>query len=197
MYVCTCVVLIMAGLFLGYDDSDNITSPYSYSFDPNYGVSEGVEHTCSYFEPIDRVSCGELNTLNDLVKQYRTAKSISRASDASDKEIWQMVDKLGLISDLKSEKIRYRAARHWKVGPLAQSVGLTLGIGTLCYFFTLIIYKAILYIAYGHTRVRKTPVRNTRISPLVPCAGVRALLELSHPARLPCLSRGRCKECLT
>jgi len=63
-----------------------------------------------------------------------------------------------IVNDLEDYKVRYRRATHGKLGPLAQSVGLTLGIGILWYFVTLFIYKVILFVVYGHTKVRKAPV---------------------------------------
>jgi hypothetical protein len=185
MYGSTCVALAITG-FLLVDDSANYTYSYSYSFEPNYEQAEGVESTCSYHEGLNLLSCGGVNSLDDIIIRYRTVnESTSQGSNPrltakNDKEQSPLIDTIAkdrnldeatrfhllsqidssyeIVKDLKTGKIRYRQATHWNAGPLAQSVGLTFGIAILWYFVTLVIYKVILFIAYGHTRVRKTPV---------------------------------------
>jgi hypothetical protein len=60
-----------------------------------------------------------------------------------------------VINDLKSNGIRYKQIRHWQVEPLSKSVVFTLGIAIGWYLLTLALYKIILFIAYGHTNVRR------------------------------------------
>jgi len=157
------------------NDSANYTYSYAYSFEPTYELDEGTEQSCSYSESRHDLYCGGLNRLSDLMDRYEAVKgSTGGASDSAPwekirsrydaasirskkqfREVWYAWGAVeqALINDLDSDRIRFRQAKHWKVGPLAESMGLTLSITTLWYAFTLTIYKGILIIAYGHTRI--------------------------------------------
>jgi len=174
MYASTCIVIVFAGIGSA-NDSANYTYSYAYSFEPNYELDEGAEQSCSYYESSHALYCGGLNRLSDLMDRYEAVKgSTGGASDSAPwekirsrydaasirskkqfREVWYAWGAVeqALINDLDSDRIRFRQAKHWKVGPLAESMGLTLSITTLWYAFTLTIYKGILIIAYGHTRI--------------------------------------------
>ena len=63
--------------------------------------------------------------------------------------------KYSIMKGLSDGKIRYRKTQRMNVGQLPKSAGITIGITALWYFCTLMIYKVTLYVAYGHTRIRK------------------------------------------
>src|SRR5215831_8182805 len=174
LYASTCIVIGFAGIGSA-NDSANYTYSYAYSFEPNYELDEGAEQSCSYYESSHALYCGGLNRLSDLMDRYEAVKgSTGGASDSAPWEkirsrhdsasirskkqfhevwyAWGTVEQ-ALITDLDSGRIRFRQAKHWKAGPLVESLGLTLSITTLWYAFTLTIYKGILIIAYGHTRI--------------------------------------------
>ena len=180
MYASTIIVTVFAGILIA-NDSANYTYSYSYSFDPNYELDEGAEQRCSYFESSNTLYCGELNRLNELMDRYEAVKGTTRgASDAApwekiqsrndpashkaetdqEKEVYERFNawnavRQAVIEDLDSGRIRFRQAKHWKAGPLVESIGITVGIATLWYAFTHMIYKVILFIAPGHTRIRR------------------------------------------
>ena len=174
MYGSTCGVLLIAGAVVVYD-TDNYSYSFTYSFQPNYEQIKGVERTCEYFDA-DFPPCEDWEIeLGDIITRYRESRdSTSRDSlqEALEHPPTVKPDRTSIeeqfiaykearnliIEELKNRNVRYRRATHWKTGPLMQSVGLTLGIAALWYLFTLMLYKVILYIAHGHTRVRKNPV---------------------------------------
>jgi len=174
MYASTCIVIVFAGIGSA-NDSANYTYSYAYSFEPNYELDEGAEQSCSYYESSHALYCGGLNRLSDLMDRYEAVKgSTGGASDSAPwdkirsrydaaslrskkqfREVWYAWGAVeqALIKDLDSGRIRFRQAKHWKAGALAESMGLTLSITTLWYVFTLTIYKGIVIIAYGHARI--------------------------------------------
>jgi len=173
LYATTCMVIVVAGIGSA-NDSANYTYSYAYSFEPTYERDEGTEQRCSYSESSHDLYCGGLNRLSDLMDWYEAVKgSTGGASDSAPwekirrrhdaaailskkhfNEVWYAWDAVeqALIHDLESDRIRFRQAKHWKAGALAESLGFTLSITTLWYVFTLTIYKGIVIIAYGHTR---------------------------------------------
>ena len=174
MYASTCIVIVFAGIGSA-NDSANYTYSYAYSFEPTYERDEGTEQSCSYSESRHDLYCGGLNRLSDLMDRYEAVKgSTGGASDSAPwekirsrhdsasirskkqfREVWYAWGTVeqALITDLDSDRIRFRQAKHWKAGALAESLGLTLSITTLWYAFTLTIYKGIFIIACGHTRI--------------------------------------------
>ena len=174
LYASTCLVIVVASIGSA-NDAANYTYSYAYSFEPTYELDEGTEQRCSYYESSHDLYCGGLNRLSDLMDRYEAVKgSTGGASDSAPWEkirsrrdaasirskkqfhevwyAWGTVEQ-ALITDLDSDRIRFRQAKHWKAGALAESLGLTLSITTLWYAFALTIYKGIFIIACGHTRI--------------------------------------------
>ncbi len=157
IYVSTFLVLSCSGLFLSFDPA-NYTHSYSYSFENDFKTFQGEEDTCLSYRQDELLSCGELRTPAELLARLTNARhsrglgadrDFPEALVASAVELGELLDRGG---------IKYRHAEHWKLSELAKVVGLSLVISILWYLCFVLLYKVILFIVHGHTRVRRSEI---------------------------------------
>jgi hypothetical protein len=153
------VLLIAGGLLIG--ESDYYT--YTYSFEPTYELAKGTVRTCTSYEHIDSLSCGDLDTGEEFLSYYIQAKGDQalKSGKATVSDFFQGLREKGLSdadivrSLLKDRDFSYKAEQHWNLSKLLKNISIAIGISILWYLSTFVIYKVILFIAHGHTRVRK------------------------------------------
>jgi hypothetical protein len=137
---------------------------YSYSFEKDYGTVKGSEYNCTVDENSKLVLCGDLNDPDQLLIKYTSIRGSEPAKDGKGtvNEAIQELRRRGFSAfDLaklivEGRKIRYKAEERYNIQELMSGLGMALLIGGAWYLTALLVYKIILYVVYGHTKVKKS-----------------------------------------
>lgn len=104
------------------------------------------------------IKCGDIKSVEELTRyldrQY--GESMRRAAEEiSIKQDKRRYTYDSLIKDLDQGKIRARKIEYGEKWPIAIDIGKGIGVAAVWYLLMHILYKAVLFIVYGHTNVAK------------------------------------------
>ena len=134
---------------------------YTYSFQSNFTASNGDEFKCQSYESIKSISCGEFSDGDAFINFYLSIVGNDKLRDGTMtiNELFADLRAEGhkdsdLAVDLIARKgYSYRLEKHWDMRKLLMAIATAFGI-TLATFVALVgLYKVILFIVHGHTRV--------------------------------------------
>ena len=172
IYISTIIVLFLSAAIL-YDSFKVVSYTYSYSFEEGYDKFKGKEYDCKTYSYLKYISCGKgtisASDFNQLFllslqielkrykgknqKKYKLVKKII----ALYKKKKQLMESDHKFSEyiIINKKVKRKEQRHINYKNSISLVGVSLAIGAGWFIASMILYKLILYIAHGHTRVRK------------------------------------------
>jgi hypothetical protein len=134
---------------------------FFYSFEKDYAQREGIEVPCSVFESTKSLGCGELKTPEKFMSTWTAIRGMENNKKGEVmKDAYRELRARGytdydLAKDIiERNEIQYKVQLNYNYRQLASSFGWSVAIGVVCYLFGLLMYKLILYIVYGHTRIR-------------------------------------------
>ena len=179
-YITTLIILIGA-LFVVIYEAQYYT--YSYSFEPDYAESKGKEYNCNASDYIDSIDCGDLNNGEKFTTKYmalnnrrireNVKKMVRKGATNEEVESYLTLEegltpyknKFGDIREkygfktaksiIQKNQIKYKKKRNFNLNKLISGLGIVLLTTITWYILALVLYKIILYIVHGHTRVRK------------------------------------------
>lgn len=134
-----------------------------YTFEKDYAQREGIPSSCTVYEYIKSVSCGDLLTPEDFIDKWTSIRGMEKnkhgklINDAYRELRTKGYSDYDLAKDIiEGDKIQYKMQAHYDYQRLASGFGWSVAIGLFVYLLGLLIYKLILYIVYGHTRIKKS-----------------------------------------
>lgn len=168
MYASTTIIGLISGFWFIVNAE---YSTYSYSFEPTYDTKAGEEHECFYSASLG-ISCGDLSSTTGFLSSFLIHKAKDKCKVNENMTIGDLVE---LFRDFHStddqivqqlfegddpclniKDVQYRQESHWNHKEIAAGIGYSAGISVIWYGFTFLIYKTILFIAHGHTNLRRT-----------------------------------------
>ncbi len=159
IYGSTALVLVVIGM-MQLDGATYLT--YSYSFEKTYDAIRGDETDCSVYEYSKDVWCGELKSSqvfieryliengNDLIKNKKL--TVRDAVELSKREGLSNFDLASYL--IKDQKIRYKTQDHYDKAKLLSGIWTTFAAGMAWLLIGIVGINLLLYIVYGHTRVK-------------------------------------------
>jgi len=156
IYASTALVLAISGAFFFFD-GENYTHSFSYSFEDTFSTGGGDVSVCYHFKSDDSIFCGDIPTFSELLTRFRSHTQAADSLKPSDSHKYSafLRDRETLIELLDKGNIRYRDTTHWKIDKLVRAAAYSVGISIVWYTCTFLLYKTLLFIVHGHTRVSK------------------------------------------
>lgn len=155
-------LLVMAlSLVIFVEDADYFT--YTYSFEPNYESSVGDEYECHSYESLKSISCGAFSDGDDFIKYYLNVKGNDKLRDGqrSVNEFFAELRSKGhkdsdlAVSLIGDKGFTYRRQKHWDKSKVILAISYAAAVTVGFFAAMLVIYKVILFIVHGHTRVMR------------------------------------------
>jgi hypothetical protein len=162
-YVVTFLVFAIT-LFLQLDSQKYYT--YAYSFQDGYAAAPGYENTCHVYETLKDISCGEHNDPKGFIEFYlkSVGSEMTKPGTETIRDFVEGVRKDRGLSDwdiasgLISEKqYTYKMQSHQNARGVFTALAWATGVTLICFLLLAILYKTTLFIAYGHTRIKRVP----------------------------------------
>lgn len=154
------ILLVLAlSLAILLEDADYFT--YSYSFEPDYKTGTGEEFDCHSYESLKSISCGEFSDGDDFIPHYLKVKGKDKLRDGQQtvSEFFADLHAKGhedaelAVSLIGDKGFTYRRQKHWDGGKLFVAIAYALLITAAVFVAMFVIYKVILFVVHGHTRV--------------------------------------------
>lgn len=148
-----------------------ITYDYSYSFENRYSNVDGEVKPCRVFKikQHQMIICGELTSGEEFVDYYESVRGpdhhdlfekykdlLLRVGDAA--PFTGPVMSLDSLAEIiiTEYAVSYKAIKNTDYEKLVIVILGIIGSVLVCYAVLLLLYKLILFIVHGHTRIRRT-----------------------------------------
>jgi hypothetical protein len=160
-YISVAMVLIIT-LSIQLDSAEYYT--YAYSFEDAYDASTGVELDCHTYDTLQDISCGEFDEPKKFVEAYldRVGSKRTRSGEQTIRELIEAAKKDKGLSDwdvasglIGEKSYTYKMQSHWSQSGVLAAIGWAIASAFLWFLVVAALYKTILFVAYGHTKVKK------------------------------------------